>query len=77
MIDYLFTFRSLTAAQQAELLLIRYGIPCRLVRAPSRSSNNGCSYAVRVQDYYRTNAVFIQENLNYERVLQWNVGDWV
>ena len=77
MIDYLFTFRSLTAAQQAEMILTRYGIPSRLVRIPSRISDNGCGHAVRVQDYHRANAAFIQENLFYERVLRWNGGDWI
>ena len=70
--DHYFTFRSLTAAQQAAMLLTRNGIPARLVRTPSRLSQNGCGYAVRVWEYDRANAVFVQENVIYERAFRWN-----
>jgi len=74
--DHFFTFRSLTAAQQAAMILTQYGIPSRIVRTPSRYFKNGCSYALRVRDYDRVNAVFVYEGVLYESTFRWNNGDW-
>ena len=48
MFCYLFTFRSLTAAQSARNDLYRAGIETRIQRAPQEVSSLGCAWAVRV-----------------------------
>ena len=48
MFSYLFTFRSLTAAQSARNDLYRAGIETRIQRAPQEVSSLGCAWAVRV-----------------------------
>lgn len=48
MFDYLFTFRSLTAAQRARSVLNAGGIRAPIVRTAKRLSANGCGYAIRV-----------------------------
>ena len=42
------TFRSVTPAQQAELLLRRNGIFCTLGRTPRWMEEQGCGYSVRI-----------------------------
>lgn len=48
MFDYLFTFRSLTAAQRARSVLNADGIRTPIVRTAKRMSANGCGYGIRV-----------------------------
>ncbi len=48
MFSYLFTFRSLTAAQSAGSILHRAAVACQVQRAPAQASAQGCGYAVRV-----------------------------
>lgn len=48
MFSYLFTFRSLTAAQSARNDLYLAGIETRIQRAPQEVSSLGCAWAVRV-----------------------------
>ncbi len=48
MFDYLFTFRSLTAAQRARSVLSEGGIRAPIVRTAKRMSTNGCGYGIRV-----------------------------
>ena len=48
MFSYLFTFRSLTAAQSARNDLDRAVIETRIQRAPQEVSSLGCAWAVRV-----------------------------
>lgn len=48
MFDYLFTFRSLTAAQRAKALLRDGSVFSVLERAPKRPSGQGCGYVLRV-----------------------------
>ncbi len=48
MFSYLFTFRSLTAAQSARNDLYRAGIETRIQRAPQEVSSLGCAWAVHV-----------------------------
>ena len=48
MFSYLFTFRSLTAAQSGRNDLYRAGIETRIQRAPQEVSCLGCAWAVRV-----------------------------
>ena len=48
MFEYLFTFRSLTAAQQARSVLNTQAIRAPVGRAPKRMSSGGCAYVLRV-----------------------------
>lgn len=48
MLDYYFTFRSMTAAQQAVMELNKSGLFASLLRAPRALSSMGCGYAVRI-----------------------------
>lgn len=50
MFEYLFTFRSLTAAQSARNVLSAEGIRAPVTRTPGRMAANGCGYAVRVSE---------------------------
>lgn len=50
MFEYLFTFRSLTAAQSARNVLSADGIRASVTRTPGRMAANGCGYAVRVSE---------------------------
>lgn len=47
--EYLFTFRTITAAQSGEFELRRQGIPCRLGRTPRTLAVSGCGYCLRVR----------------------------
>ena len=44
---YYITFRSVTFAQRAEKMLIRYEIRCSLQRTPRWMEEQGCGYALR------------------------------
>lgn len=48
MFEYLFTFRSLTAAQSARRALLAEGIHAALGRTARQMSAHGCAYALRV-----------------------------
>ena len=70
MSNYYFTFRSLTQAQYALVVLSKYGIKGVLVQAPMEISENGCVYAVQIKsaDGYRAASVFSQEGISYIRL---------
>lgn len=74
--NYYFTFRSVTQAQNALLVLSRRGITGELVHAPIGSSENGCSYAVRVKrsDGYFAALYLHQEGLYYLKALRSTAG---
>ena len=46
--EYLFTFRSVTAAQRALRTLTNSGIPASMSRIPAALAANGCGYCLRV-----------------------------
>lgn len=48
MFFYEFTFRSLTAAQQARNVLATGGIGAELLRAPQAIARQGCAFVLRV-----------------------------
>lgn len=72
MSKYSFTFRSLTQAQYARVILSRYGIAGELVQAPTEATENGCAYAVTVRmvDGYRAMQILKQEGISYTRFYQ-------
>ena len=66
---FYFTFRSMTAAQQAAIMLLQYGVDAEFVRAPHHLSEMGCTYAIRLrqEDAYRGGLLLHQQGLRYER----------
>lgn len=48
MIEYCFTFRSITTAQRGQRVLERNGISSRLVRTPKSMAEQGCGYCLRL-----------------------------
>ena len=48
MLDYYFTFRSITGAQRGEKTLKKEGIICFLMRAPKYFHMKGCGYALKI-----------------------------
>ena len=66
-----YTFRSLTAAQQAAMLLRRFGIAASVVRTPEFAATKGCGYAVKVADADEasTGFIFHREGVSYMRAI--------
>lgn len=48
MFSYFFTFRSLTAAQQARNILYTAGIGSELLRAPKSVASQGCGFVLLI-----------------------------
>ena len=79
MFDYYFTFRSLTAAQQAAAELQSHMIFPSLLRAPKSLSSMGCAYAARVMfpDGKFAAATLRKSGVVFEKVfVQDNLGVW-
>lgn len=68
--EYVFTFQSMTAAQQAAIILTKEGIPAQLIRAPKQVSSYGCSHAVRVPHHVlqKTMSALYRASMNWERI---------
>ena len=66
----LITFRSVTPAQRAELLLRREGIAAVLQRTPRILAERGCGYSVRIGDSYRLQAAEIlrQRGIHFQKI---------
>ena len=54
--NYLLLFRSLTSAQRAEKILRRIGIPSVIARVPGEIPTNGCSYCLKLEKRWLTDA---------------------
>lgn len=67
MIEYLFTFRSLTQTQTAQRILRQQGILANLQRSPKKLSKNGCAYALNIAEdqLYDALAYFRARNLPF------------
>ena len=48
----LFTARSVTRAQRMATILSRGGLRCAVFRAPAQLSQDGCTYAVRLEQLH-------------------------
>lgn len=74
MYDFYFTFRSMTAAQQAALTLLQFSVDAEFVRAPRQFSQMGCGYAVRTrhEDAYRAGMILRQQGISFERGIRWD-----
>ena len=69
-LEWLITFRSITAAQKAERLLKRADIFCGLQRTPKQLSERGCGYCLRVRSEQGMFAVKLlrEQKLTYGKV---------
>ena len=79
MLDYYFTFRSMTAAQQAAAALNKSEIFASLLRAPRALSSMGCGYAVRVafQSGPSAAAILHKSGVSYIKSFQMDIsGYW-
>lgn len=73
----LITFRSVTPAQSAELLLQRNGVNCSLQRTPRSMAQRGCGYCLRVRytDAPRCVQLFREKGVAFQKVyLQLSAG---
>ena len=79
MFDYYFTFRSMTAAQQAAMYLNKNGLFASLLRAPKVLSEKGCGFSVRILLQNGSDAAMIlrKAGIYYEKVFQMSAsGVW-
>ena len=69
-LDWLITFRSITAAQKGERLLKREDIFCSLQRTPKQLSERGCGYCLRIRAEQGMEAVKLlrEQKLSYGKV---------
>lgn len=69
-LEWLITFRSITAAQKGERLLKRADISCGLQRTPKQLSERGCGYCLRVRSEQGMAAVRLlrEQKLTYGKV---------
>lgn len=69
-LDWLITFRSITAAQKGERLMKRADIFCILQRTPKLLSERGCGYCLRVRAEQAVVAVNLlrEQKLTYGKV---------
>lgn len=76
--QYMITFHSMTAAQQALFELSRMGIAAQLQRAPKQISSMGCAYALRVgpESVHSAAAALRQSGKLYEHIFQIGPGGW-
>ena len=76
MYDYQITFRSLTAAQRADMALLRQGIDAQLIRAPRSLSAMGCGYALQPNgtDICTVLSVLRREGIGFQRVFRIRPG---
>lgn len=67
MLEYLFTFRSLTQTQTAQRLLRQQGILASIQRSPKALSKHGCAYALTVTEaqLYEALSSFRARNLQF------------
>ena len=52
MFDCFITFRSLTAAQRGEQVLLHAGIPVQMQRTPQAIAVQGCGYSLRMGAFW-------------------------
>lgn len=81
MVEYFFTFRSVTTAMRAERMLQQAGVKTSLLRTPAQLRKQGCGYSIRVseQGYLAASAILQQgefqkvyrrKNENWEEVVK-------
>ncbi len=79
MYDYYFTFRSVTAAQQAASELNKSGLFGSVLRTPGALSSMGCGFAVRVPFHHGTAAAFLlrKKDISFMKIFHKDLsGAW-
>lgn len=68
----LILFRTLLYAQRGQRVLAGNGIPCNVVKAPRVTEDQGCTYAVRLNERRRVRALEIlkQQGLDHGKVFR-------
>ncbi len=64
---YYFTFRSVTAAMEAQKELERVGIRAVTVRTPLGLRERGCGYSLRTSGYAAAEAILSQGTKRYQK----------
>lgn len=67
---YCFTFRSITAAQQAQQRLQRIGIKASMIRTPSELRSHGCGYCLRTASLYPSQEILRQGEKSYQKCFE-------
>ena len=77
MYEYLFTFRSVTAATRASRALEWEGITSLMIRTPAELRQMGCGYSLRVKERLLQEAqqVFAQEEIAYKHLFRRKPGE--
>ena len=76
MYEYYFTFRSMTAAQQAALILHQSGMEAEFLRAPKQLAEKGCGYALALHkwNYFEAALRLRHAGRQFERVYRIRPG---
>ena len=63
------TFRSVTPAQRAEVVLRRAGVECTIQRTPKWMEEKGCGYSLRLdcRDVMAASALLRQAGVNFRK----------
>ena len=75
----LIMFRSLTYAQRGSRILERAGITATITKAPQGTTDQGCSYCIRLTEARLRSALKILDDagIRHGRILRGGVGgDW-
>ncbi len=67
---YCFTFRSITAAQQAQQRLQAAGIKTTMIRTPTELRSHGCGYCLRTQSLLPAQAILQQGEKRYQKCFE-------
>lgn len=72
MLEYYFTFRSVTTAQRAAELLSGFGITNKLCRTPKSMAGRGCGYSLRICQLWAGEAATLlrREAVSFQRIYQ-------
>ena len=64
------TFRSVTPAQRAEMLLRRTGVYCKLGRTPRHMEEQGCGYSLKIKclDLPEALQLFSQGSIQFRKI---------
>ncbi len=76
MTEYYFTFRSITAAMQAEGVLAARGIESMPIRSPAPLRQKGCGYSLRVIGAAPEQLRSILSRGAYQKLYRKEKGQW-
>lgn len=65
---YFITFRSVTYAQRGERMLMRHGISCYMQRTPRWMEEQGCGYALSLQQGQEAVEILNREGISWRKL---------